>query len=96
MLLALPCLISVKNGEPLVFATARKTLIIRFGRIVVARLLNCGVIWDGPQEVYNSEIDDLHPLLVTVPEGVTVWSFFIMNFWMSRDFFTEDWKPHVA
>ena len=93
---AWPGMTIVKDGELLAVASERKFHICPFGRIVIVRSLNGGVTWDIPQEIYNSELDDRHPSLVTMPDGTIICSFFTVNFWMTPAHITEDWKPRAA
>ncbi len=69
---------------------------LSIGRIVVIRSLNGGETWGIPQEIYNSEMDDRHPSLVTMPDGTLVCLFFMGNFWMNPDHLVEDWKSRAS
>ena len=67
-----PGITCTKDREILVSASERIYHTGPLGRIVVMRSTDGGSTWSLPQEIYNSEIDDRDPSLLTMPDGTII------------------------
>jgi len=71
-----PGITRAANGDILVSASERKTHGCPYGREVIMRSTDNGFTWTLPMEVFNSELDDRDPNLLTLPDGKLILSWF--------------------
>jgi hypothetical protein len=90
-----PGLAIAPGGGLIVAASERKHHVCPFGRIVVVRSGDADVGWSLPEEIGNSELDDRHPSLATMPDGTVVCSFLTVNSWMNGTV-KEEWQARAS
>ncbi|MEX0762652.1 MAG: sialidase family protein [Dehalococcoidia bacterium] len=93
---AWPGLTRTSEGTLTAAVSERKHHVCPYGRIVMVRSADGGATWDLPQEIFNSEMDDRHPSLATLPDGTLVCSFLTVNFWMSTQHIRDEWRLRAA
>ena len=96
-----PGITCTKDREILVSASERMYHTGPLGRTVVMRSTDGGRTWSLPQEIYNSEIDDRDPSLLTTPDGTIILTSFsstdfvpwvIAGEWLASRPIPERWR----